>query len=79
MSKNIVNEYFKKEFEGITILVKLNPVDFTGTELIINEKGEIEKNEMQYDEDIYEDLEIDEFKRSSPIEFNLYLSGLTNR
>lgn len=79
MSKNIVNEYFKKEFNGITILVKVNPVDYSGTELIIKENGEIEKSEMQFDEEIYEDLKTDDFKRSSPIEFNLYLSGLINR
>jgi hypothetical protein len=35
--------------------------------------SEVEKNDMQYDEDIYEDLQVDEFQESSPLEFQLYM------
>ncbi|HEY9117967.1 MAG TPA: hypothetical protein VIN11_09095 [Roseivirga sp.] len=69
----IVYKYFKRVFEDFQVLVSVNPIDFSGTELIIHPDGKVEKNDMQYDEDIYEDLAIDEFKESSPLEFQLYL------
>jgi hypothetical protein len=36
----------------------------------------LEKTKMQFDEDIKEDLEVDEFKSITSLEFNLYLKGL---
>ena len=69
----IVYKYFKRVFEDIQVLVSVNPIDFSGTELIIHPDGKVEKNDMQYDEEIYEDLAVDEFKESSPLEFQLYL------
>jgi len=77
MKQNIVHEYYKKEFEGFTIIVQVNPVDFTGVELTIPENGSIEKRELEFDEQIHDDLEVDGFKQSSALEFNLYLKGLT--
>lgn len=75
-SKNIVQEYYKKEVEGVTILVQVNPVTLTGLELLIKEGKVVEKTKMEFDEDIYEDLEVDEFERASPLEFNLYLKNM---
>ena len=72
----IVFEYFKRVFDDYQVLVMINPIDFKGTELIIHPDGKIEKNDMEYDEEIYGDLEVDEFKPSSPLEFQLYLKGL---
>lgn len=69
----IVYKYFKRVFEDFQVLVSVNPIDFSGTELIIHPDGRVEKNDMHYDEDIYEDLEVDEFKESSPLEFQLYM------
>lgn len=69
----IVYQYFKRVFEDYQVLVSVNPIDFSGTELIVHPDGRVEKTDMQYDEDIYEDLEVDEFKESSPLEFQLYL------
>ena len=69
----IVYKYFKRVFEDYQVLVSVNPIDFSGTELIVHPDGRVEKTDMQYDEDIYEDLEVDEFKESSPLEFQLYL------
>ncbi|MEM6524950.1 MAG: hypothetical protein AAF693_14190 [Bacteroidota bacterium] len=34
------------------------------------------KRKVQVDEDIYEDLNEDEFEKSSPIEFNLHLKSI---
>jgi hypothetical protein len=36
---NIVHRYFKKEFEEFTILVKVDPYRFTGTEITLNKDG----------------------------------------
>lgn len=73
----IVFEYFKRVFDDFQVLVMINPLDFSGIELIIHPDGRIEKTSMTYDEEIYEDLEVDEFKRSSPLEFQLHLKGLS--
>ena len=60
-------------FDDYQVLVAVNPIDFTGTELIVHPEDKVEKTDIQFDEDIYEDLEVDEFKESSPLEFQLYL------
>lgn len=69
----IVYKYFKRVFEDYQVLVGVNPIDFTGIELIVHPGDKVEKTDMQFDEDIYEDLEVDEFKESSPLEFQLYM------
>ena len=73
---NIVNQYFKKEFEGTKILVKVNPIHFKGTELTIFPDGNSELRELDFDAEIFDDLKEDGFEVASPLEFNLYLSGL---
>lgn len=73
--QNVVHEYFKKAFVDFTIIVQLNPVNYTGLELTISNDG-IEKRKLEFDEDIYEDLKVDGFEQSSALEFNLYLKGL---
>lgn len=69
----IVYKYFKRVFDDYQVLVSVNPIDFSGTELIVHPNGSVEKTAMQYDEEIYDDLEVDEFKEGSPLEFQLYL------
>ena len=73
---NIVHRYFKKEFEEFTILVKVDPYRFTGTEITLNNDGTSGIREIEFDQDIFDDLEADGFTGSSPLEFNLYYSGL---
>ena len=73
---NIVNQYFKKELEGTKILVKVNPIHFKGIELTIFPDGNSEVRELDFDSEIFEDLKADGFEAASPLEFNLYLSGL---
>jgi hypothetical protein len=73
---NIVHNYFKKEFEGSLILVKVNPYTFLGSEITKHKNGELEFREMEFDADIFEDLKVDGFVEASPLEFNLYISGL---
>ncbi len=73
---NIVHQYFKKEFEGYKILVKVNPITFSGSEITIGLQPEAEYREMEFDSEIFEDLKTDGFEQANPLEFNLYLSGL---
>jgi hypothetical protein len=69
-------KYFKRTFEDYKVLVKVNPADWTGTELIVHPDGKIEKTEMEFDEEVLEDLAVDEFEEAGAIEFNLYLKGV---
>ncbi len=70
---DIIHSYYKRVFDDYAVLVQIDPEDFTGMELIVHPNGKVEKTRMEYDEEIYEDLKEDEFKESSPLEFNLYL------
>ena len=75
-TNNIVHQYYKKEFEDVTILVRVNPILFKGTEITVLSNGQKELRELEFDENIEEDLKIDGFRIASPLEFNLYFSGL---
>ncbi len=73
---NIVHQYFKKEIEGAKILVKVNSIHWKGTEITIFPDGNLELRDLEFDAEIFEDLKEDGFDPASPLEFNLYLSGL---
>ena len=73
---NIVHRYFKKKFTEATILVKVNPILFKGVEITLLVNGESQIRELNFDEDIWEDLKTDGFEEASALEFNLYYSGL---
>ena len=68
----IVYKYFKRVFDDYQVLVAVNPIDLTGTEIIVHPDDKVEITKMEFDEEIYDDLEVDEFKPSSPLEFHLY-------
>ncbi|NOT76686.1 MAG: hypothetical protein HOP08_17295 [Cyclobacteriaceae bacterium] len=76
MGSNIVHQYFKKEIEGAKIIVKVNPIQLKGTEITIFSDGKIESRDLEFDEQIFDDLKEDAFTEASPLEFNLYYSGL---
>jgi hypothetical protein len=69
-----IAQYFKRIFDDYQVLVMVNPSDYTGTELILHPDGKVEKTEMTFDEEIFEDLADDEFKPCSPLEFLLLLA-----
>ena len=73
---NIVHQYFKKNFEEMTVLVKVNPIQFKGIEITVLRNGTVEHRELQFDEEIFEDLKVDGFEPASALEFNLYYTGL---
>ena len=58
------------------ILVKVNPIHYSGTEITIADGQQPAIRDLQFDADIFNDLKADSFEECSPLEFNLYLSGL---
>jgi hypothetical protein len=73
---NIVHQYYRKEFEGFKVLVKVNPILFKGSEITIYADGRSELRDLEFDGEIFEDLKADGFGDASPLEFNLYFTGL---
>jgi hypothetical protein len=73
----ILYEYFKKELEEGKVLVRINPESFAGLELIVHTDGQLKETKREFDETIYDELKIDEFEKSSPLEFNLHLKGIS--
>ena len=58
------------------LLVKVNPILFKVTEITVYKDQDPELRELEADENIVDDLMADGFSEASPLEFNLYLSGL---
>lgn len=75
-SNNIVHQYFKKQMDGYTLLVKVNPIQWKGTEITVPNTGGVEIRDLDFDPEIFDDLKADDFKECTALEFNLYLSGL---
>jgi hypothetical protein len=75
-SSNIVHQYFKKEGKEGKTLLKVNPIHLTGIEIIVPEQGEAESNEIELTSEFETVLSEEGFVASSPLEFNLYWSGL---
>jgi catalase len=73
---NIVHEYFKKNLDGDLILVRVNPHSFEGLELLVSREGQIKKTVRNFEEDVFEDLQTDDFEKASALEFNLYLNDI---
>jgi hypothetical protein len=69
-----ISQYFKRIFDDYQVLVMINPQDFSGIELIVHPDGRIEKTDISADEEIFEDLEADEFQACSALEFQLLLA-----
>lgn len=69
-----ISQYFKRKLKTYEIYVQVNPNNFTGVELIVHPDGKIEKTEMEFDEEIFEDLAEDDFIHASALEFQLLLS-----
>ncbi len=76
MTSNIVHRYFKKEVDDLIILVRVNPIHLRGTEITVGRGRHVEQRELEFDAGIFDDLQTDGFKDASPMEFQLYLSGL---
>ena len=75
-NNNIVHQYYKKDFDDRTVLVRVNPILYSGTEITLLSNGTKELRDLEFDENIEEDLRIDGFTPAGPLEFNLHLMGL---
>jgi hypothetical protein len=74
---NIVHQYFRKQLQDVTILLRVNPIQLKGMEITLPaDGGEPSVRELELDQEIFEDLKVDGFVDASPLEFNLYFSGL---
>ena len=47
------------------ILLKVDPVHLTGNELLVSNDGETSKRALAFDEQIWDDLEVDAFEEVS--------------
>lgn len=66
--------YFKRVFDDYQVLVQVDSETFKGIELIVHPDGKIEKTEMVFDEEIFEDLAEDEFIHCNVLEFQMHLA-----
>ena|GEM_PF-545865 len=69
-------QYFKRFFDDYRVLVRVNPSDFSGIELIVHPDGKIEKTEMTFYEEIFDDLAEDEFIHCNVLEFQIHFTKL---
>jgi hypothetical protein len=74
--RNIVHQYFKREFGDKVVMVKVNPIQFKGTEITILKNGTTDVRHLDFDSEILSDLQEDGFREASALEFSIYLSGL---
>ena len=73
---NIVHQYFRKESGETMILVKVNPIQYMAAEITVSATG-TELREFELDEEFEKELAANGYQPAGPMEFNLYLSGLT--
>jgi hypothetical protein len=73
---NIVHRYLRKKSESSTILLRINPINFSGLRLTMIAGKNAELDEVEFEETLWEDLKSQGFEEGNPLEFNLYYSGL---
>lgn len=73
---NIVHQYFKRENKEEKVLLKVNPIHLTATQITIPTDGDPESEDIEIIADFEKELLKDGFQICSPLEFNLYLNGL---
>ena len=76
MKSNIVYQYFKKEEGGKTIFIQVDTIRLKGSQLTIDQKGELELEEVEFGADILESLLANEYAPANALEFHLILKGL---
>ncbi len=74
---NIVHLYFRKESGNGLLLTRVNPILFTGMEIIVPSTGKLQLREFECDETFEQVLLAEGFQPTGAMEFNLYFSGLT--
>jgi hypothetical protein len=75
-SNNIVHLYFRKEDQDGKSLLKINPIHLTGIEIVVPNNGEPQTEEFEVPSDYEVDFPKQGYALCTPIEFNLYWSGV---
>jgi hypothetical protein len=75
-SSNIVHQYFKKDHQGVKILLKVDPIRLQAIELSIPPQGEPSVRDLEFGTDMEENILASGFEPTGPFEFNLYDAGL---
>ncbi len=76
MKSHIVYQYFKKEVNGKTIYVQVDPIGLKGSQLIVPKKGEPEFEEVEFENDVLDVLVADGFSTANALAFHIILNGL---
>jgi len=76
LNSNIVHQYFKKDHNGVKILLKVDPIRLQAIELSIPAKGDPSVRDLEFGTDIEEKIIAAGFEPTGPFEFNLYDAGL---
>ena len=76
LGSNIVHQYFKKDHDGVKILLKVDPIRRLGVELTIPAEGEPSVRDLEFGGDMDEKILAQGFEPTGPFEFNLYDAGL---
>ena len=78
LSSNIVHQYFKKDHNGVKILLKVDPIRLQAIELSISAQGEPSVRDLEFGADMEAKITAAGFVATGPFEFNLYDAGLLN-
>jgi hypothetical protein len=73
---NIVHRYLRKKSDTVTVLIKINPISLRGLKLTLMPGKAAELHQVDFEETIWDDLNVDGFEEANALEFNLYYSGL---
>ena len=76
MKSNIVYQYFKKDINGKIFFLQIDPIQLKGSQLIIEESGEMEMEEMEFEKDFSDHLIANGFHSANALEFHIRLNGL---
>ncbi len=76
MKSHIVYQYFKKEIEGKTIYMQVDPIGLKGSQLIVPKNGEPEFEEVEFESEVIEALVADGFSSANALAFHIILNGL---
>jgi hypothetical protein len=76
LGSNIVHQYFKKDRDGVKILLKVDPIRRLAIELTIPAGGDPTVRDLTFGEDMDKEIATQGFEPTGPFEFNLYDAGL---
>jgi len=76
MKSNIVYQYFKTVTDEKTIFIQFDSIRLKGYQLTISKSGEMELEEMEFDNTTPEQLLSEGYSVAHALEFHIILNGL---